>query len=215
MAIGQITISAADWLAARVTDRLALMTASSRIEDLSQSNSGTAVAPPEDSGESGLEQRQHSLLAAQDSYRKVAARIKARLADTPPADPPTDTGGRDTAFEAMGGNAKLLATLIAADTAEPAHPPRGKTAHTGTGAPSDFAQDRTQETPDTPDARPSTQTDEQAGTARDPQETGGAWAVAEARADAVAADAAMRKGLRPALSENADIPTDHIPYVKD
>ncbi|WP_196260633.1 hypothetical protein [Pelagibacterium limicola] len=121
MTIGQITISAADWLASRVSDRIALVVAGQKT-DLSQQAGGKAVAPVEENIGAQLDrrERERSLLAAQESYKRVAQRIKSRLtnplppAQEQPAQPKT-AAERAIFVESLRKSPKLAATVIAAE----------------------------------------------------------------------------------------------------
>ena len=90
MTIGQVTISAADWLASRVTDRVALMAAGQRTV-LSQQAGSEPVQPAQEDVGAQMErrQRERAILTAQENYRRVAERIKARLRENGAADPAT------------------------------------------------------------------------------------------------------------------------------
>lgn len=122
MTIGRVTISAADWLASRVSDRMALVTAGQK-NNLVQQGGGVSVQPAEEDVGAQLDrrQRERSNLAAQESYKRVAARIKSRLANPPnpreAIDPTTLRAAqdRDVAFEALRESPRIAATLIAAE----------------------------------------------------------------------------------------------------
>lgn len=120
MAIGQVTISAADWLASRVSDRMALMAAGQKSHLVQQA--AAAVEPADENTGALLDrrERERALLAAQDSYKRVAQRIKSRLAN--PLPPAEDARPRSTAsseraalIESLRDNPRLAATLIAAE----------------------------------------------------------------------------------------------------
>ncbi|WP_404401741.1 hypothetical protein [Pelagibacterium halotolerans] len=216
MAIGQITISAADWLAARVTDRLAITVAASRMDEAAQLGGNVAVTPSEEDGQSQLDQRrqQRSILAAQESYRRVAARIKSRLANRTETEPAGssesagDANGRAKLLEGLRDNPKLAATLIAGDASEAKADKPATPADTAFMSP-DTDQEQRLEAATGQDSEDA----DNAGTEKaDPLST---WEAAEARADAIAADAVFRKGLWADLFENADAPTDHVPVVED
>jgi hypothetical protein len=120
MTIGQITISAADWLASRVSDRIALVVAG-QTTDLAQQLGSKAVQPPEENIGALLDrrERERSIHAAQESYKRVAQRIKSRLATplTPP-DPqaiPRSAAERAAMIESLRNSPKLATTIIAAE----------------------------------------------------------------------------------------------------
>ncbi|MCD7061258.1 hypothetical protein [Pelagibacterium xiamenense] len=221
MAIGQVTISAADWIAARVTDRMAIMAAASRIDEQSQLSGNIAVPPTEENAQSQLDQRrrQHSLLAAQESYRRVAARIKARLASRPQSetvrveDALRPSAERARLLEVMRDNPKLLTTLIAG-TADTNQTQPAKTAARVDAVPAPFGAGQTKPF-EPPPAQESTTAQNTPDGGPDSTDTLTVWETAEARADAIAADTALRKGLWADLFEAVDKPTDHRPIVED
>lgn len=122
MTIGQVTISAADWLASRVSDRMALVAAQQRT-DLTQQMAGKAVPPADEDAGAQLErrQRERSAQVAQESYRRIAARIKSRLASAPEHSLAVDPGsirndaGRAAMLENFRESPRIVASLIAAD----------------------------------------------------------------------------------------------------
>lgn len=117
MTIGQVTISAADWIASRVSDRMALVAAGQRA-NLAQQTGSAAIQPSDENTGAQLDrrERERAALAAQESYKRVAQRIKARLAN--PLPPPENAGpaaGRAVTTDALRGTAKFLATVIASE----------------------------------------------------------------------------------------------------
>ncbi|WP_116652740.1 hypothetical protein [Pelagibacterium sediminicola] len=117
MTIGQVTISAADWIASRVSDRMALVAAGQRAS-LAQQTGSAAIQPSDENTGAQLDrrERERAALAAQESYKRVAQRIKARLAN--PLPPPEDARpatGRAVPTDALRGTAKFLATVIASE----------------------------------------------------------------------------------------------------
>lgn len=120
MTIGQVTISAADWLASRVSDRMALVVAGQK-STLTQQTGSNAIEPAEENAGAQLDrrERERSMLAAQESYKRVAQRIKSRLANPlPPADQPGQTRSaaeRMAMIESLKDSPKLAATVIAAE----------------------------------------------------------------------------------------------------
>lgn len=120
MTIGQVTISAADWLASRVSDRMALVVAGQRT-NLAQQTGSTAVQPTEENTGAQLDrrERERSILAAQESYKRVAQRIKARLANPLPtidqAEQPRSAAERAAMIESLRDSPKLATTVIAAE----------------------------------------------------------------------------------------------------
>lgn len=127
MTIGQVTISAADWLASRVSDRMALVVAGQK-SALTQQTGSTAIEPGEENAGAQLDrrQRERSILAAQESYKRVAQRIKSRLANpippTSPSDQTRSSSERTAILEGLERSPKLAATLIAAEQAEKTGP---------------------------------------------------------------------------------------------
>lgn len=121
MTIGQVTISAADWLASRVSDRMALVVAGQRAH-LAQQTGSTAIQPSDENTGAQLDrrERERSMLAAQESYKRVAQRIKSRLANPlPPTEHPAQprTAVERTALiESLRDSPKLATTVIAAET---------------------------------------------------------------------------------------------------
>ena len=117
MTIGQVTISAADWIASRVSDRMALVAAGQRA-NLAQQTGSAAIPPSDENTGAQLDrrERERAALAAQESYKRVAQRIKARLANPlpPPEDARPAAGGAVTT-ESLRGTAKFLATIIASE----------------------------------------------------------------------------------------------------
>jgi len=79
MTIGQITISAADWMASKVSDRMELLAIAAQ----QSADEPDAVIAASESGKGNTDSehrnRDRSILAAQENYKRVAARIKARL----------------------------------------------------------------------------------------------------------------------------------------
>lgn len=122
MTIGQVTISAADWLASRVSDRMALVLAGQQ-SNLVQQTGSKAVQPPEENARAQMErrERERAALAAQESYARVAARIKSRLASRteteeqrPGALPRTDAE-RNAILESVKDSPRLLTSIIASE----------------------------------------------------------------------------------------------------
>ncbi len=95
MTIGQITISAADWMASKVSDRMELLAIAAQ-QTAAEPGAGAVTAASETGkGNTGNEHRdrERSILAAQENYKRVAARIKARLSA------PEETESRTNARE--------------------------------------------------------------------------------------------------------------------
>ena len=94
MTIGQVTISAADWIASRVSDRMALVAAGQRA-NLAQQTGSAAIPPSDENTGAQLDrrERERAALAAQESYRRVAQRISPAGKPLPPSrtqGPPPD-----------------------------------------------------------------------------------------------------------------------------
>lgn len=122
MAIGQVTISAADWIASRVSDRMALALAGQQ-STLAQQGGGKSIQPVEDNAGSHMErrERERAALAAQESYARVAARIKSRLAsridaqEQRPGAPAQTPADRNAILESVKDNPKLVTSIIASE----------------------------------------------------------------------------------------------------
>lgn len=121
MTIGQVTISAADWIASRVSDRIALVAAGHKAQ-LAQQANGQAIQPTEENIGAQLDrrERERAMLAAQESYKRVAQRIKSRLANPLPpegegARPERTSAERAALIEGQRGSSKLATSVIAAE----------------------------------------------------------------------------------------------------
>lgn len=121
MTIGQVTISAADWIASRVSDRIALVAAGHKAQ-LAQQANGQAIQPTEENIGAQLDrrERERAMLAAQESYKRVAQRIKSRLANPLSSEetikaPAATASERAQLIESLRDSPKLMTTVIAAE----------------------------------------------------------------------------------------------------
>lgn len=102
MTIGQVTISAADWIASRVSDRMALMAAGQK-NHLMQQAGAIAVEPSDENTGAQMDRRERdrAMLAAQESYKRVAQRIKSRLANPLPPEGATKIPAEPTTGDVL------------------------------------------------------------------------------------------------------------------